>query len=252
MSHDHSHMTPEEFQKHLEEEHRMSPISEYLKEIVYGGNDGIVTTFAVVAGFNGASLGAESAQVGVISVVLFGLANLLADGSAMGLGNFLSVRSEQHLYRKHQAKEKKEIKNEPSAEYAETILILQNKGISKSDAQAFADLYEKNPDFWLEFMMDHELEMSNPLNDNPSLKAIATFGSFVIFGGIPLLPYFFQKGDLSELFMSSCIATFGALALLGLLRWSVTREKWYRAIGETILLGGISALIAYWVGSWFR
>ena len=73
--------------------------SEYFKEVIYGGIDGIVTTFAVVAGFAGASLSSDNAvQISFLIVLLFGLANLFADAASMGLGNFLSVRSEKDLY----------------------------------------------------------------------------------------------------------------------------------------------------------
>jgi VIT1/CCC1 family predicted Fe2+/Mn2+ transporter len=73
---------------------KQSLFAKHLPEIVYGGNDGIVTTFAVVSGFVGA--GAESEIVGSGTVVLlFGLANLFADATSMGLGNYLSERSRQ-------------------------------------------------------------------------------------------------------------------------------------------------------------
>ena len=84
--------------RHKADEHRITPLQDYIRQIVYGGNDGIVTTFAVVAGFAG--LAAEgTAEVGVLAVLLFGLANLFADATAMGLGEFLSARSEQDVYR---------------------------------------------------------------------------------------------------------------------------------------------------------
>lgn len=76
---------------------RVGKFQEYLKQIIYGGNDGIVTTFAIVAGFAGA--GAEgTAQIGAVAVLLFGIANLLADATAMGMGEFLSARSQQDVY----------------------------------------------------------------------------------------------------------------------------------------------------------
>jgi vacuolar iron transporter family protein len=94
-----------DLEKHRKEEHSSSPFSTYLKEIVYGGNDGIVTTFAVVAGFAGAQSDTNVATYSFLTVLLFGIANLFADGASMGLGNFLSLRSEQDLYKKEKAKE---------------------------------------------------------------------------------------------------------------------------------------------------
>jgi VIT1/CCC1 family predicted Fe2+/Mn2+ transporter len=60
----------------------------YLRDLVYGANDGIITTFAVVAGVAGAALS-------VRTVLILGMANLLADGFSMGASNFLSIRSEE-------------------------------------------------------------------------------------------------------------------------------------------------------------
>ena len=97
-----------DLEKHLKNEHKISPFAQYLKEIVYGGNDGIVTTFAVVAGFAGAN-SAGNLQIGYLAVLLFGLANLFADATSMGLGNFLSSRSEQDRFRQEEAKERREI-----------------------------------------------------------------------------------------------------------------------------------------------
>lgn len=68
----------------------------YLKEIVYGGNDGIVTTFAIVAGFSGAQRDPANA-LPVFTVLLFGLSNLFSDGVSMALGNFLSSRSAENV-----------------------------------------------------------------------------------------------------------------------------------------------------------
>ena len=104
--------------RHQDDEHKVGRVQEFLKQIVYGGNDGIVTTFAVVAGFAG--FGAqETAAVGGIAVLLFGLANLFADATAMGLGEFLSSRSEQDVYRATRAREMREIRENPDFETAE-------------------------------------------------------------------------------------------------------------------------------------
>ena len=106
--------------RHKAAEHRVGRLQEHLKQIVYGGNDGIVTTFSVVAGFAG--FGAEgAATVGGIAVLLFGLANLFADGTAMGLGEYLSSLSEADVYRGARAKELAEIRGDAAAETAEAV-----------------------------------------------------------------------------------------------------------------------------------
>lgn len=239
-------MSSIDLDEHRKQEHSVGDVAAFLKEIVYGGNDGIVTTFAVVAGFAGA--GAEgAAAVGTVAVLLFGLANLLADATAMGLGAFLSSRSERDVYMANRAKELHEIENNFELERAETIEILKDKGVSDADARAFADLYQRNPELMADFMMQYELGMSDPREDNPAMNGLATFIAFIIFGSIPLIPYFVFNPSV-EVFYASVGATAIALTLLGLLRWYVTRENLLRSVGETVLVGGTCAVIAYSVG----
>ena len=240
--------TKADLEKHLKEEHKISPFSTYLKEIVYGGNDGIVTTFAVVAGFTGANTSLGS--LGYMTVLLFGLANLFADGTSMGLGNFLSTRSEHDRFHEEKNKELKEIHESPQMEKAETQELLMQRGFSQEDAEVLVGRYANNKEYWADFMMRYELEMSEPY-ENPILTALATFLAFVAFGFIPLIPYILFKND-SQTFFYASIATALALVLLGLLRWRITRDSIVRSVGEILIVGGISATVAYLVGTFFR
>lgn len=244
------HYSAKDLRHHLREEHSLSPFSSYLREIVYGGSDGIVTTFAVVAGFAGAG-GGLNTHLPVLTVLLFGLANLFADATSMALGNFLSVRADQDVYRQNKRKERREIRQNPRMEWLETVHILKEKGYSDEDAKAIANLYRKNEGYWLDFMMSQELEMTNAEKENPLITSLVTALSFITFGLVPLIPYIFFR-ELPQLFSLSILFTFGALFLLGMLRLKVTKVHPLRSIGEIVLLGGVSAVIAYLVGSLFR
>lgn len=72
-------------------------VPRYLKAVVYGANDGIITTFAVVAGVAGAGL---SANV----IIILGISNMIADGVSMGIGDYLGERSEKKLIQLHDGK----------------------------------------------------------------------------------------------------------------------------------------------------
>jgi VIT1/CCC1 family predicted Fe2+/Mn2+ transporter len=107
-----------------------------LKKLFTGGIDGIVTTFAVVAGFSGAALSTDTTtQLTFMVVLLFGLANLFADAASMGLGNFLSVRSEKDLYNVTRAREERRIRENAEKEIGQTVDIMMEKGFSESDAK---------------------------------------------------------------------------------------------------------------------
>lgn len=239
--------------EHLEDEHAHSQFENYFKEVIYGGIDGIITTFAVVAGFSGAAFSNEiTTQLSFLVVLLFGLANLFADGVSMGLGNFLSVKSEQDLYKSARNKELQEVRTHTQMEFEETITILVAKGYSEEDAHTLATLYKKNETYWVDFMMTHELEMADPRGDNPILTGLATFSSFLVFGSIPLLP-FIVTSDASSVtvFMYSVFGTFFALILLGLLKWKVVGSRLYSSLFEVLIVGGVAASVAFLVGSFF-
>jgi VIT1/CCC1 family predicted Fe2+/Mn2+ transporter len=237
--------------RRLRADHAQGRVSENLREIVYGGNDGIVTTFAVVAGFQGAASGENPAAVGAVAVLLFGLANLLADGTAMGLGAFLSARSQRDVYHAVRRGELRAARERPAAEAAEIRDLMTERGMSEADADALARVYLRYPDLTADFMMRHEMGMADPDDENPAVTGLATFVAFLVFGLIPLLPYFMIPPT-EGAFHASVATTFAALALLGLVRWRVTVEGLARCLGETILVGGVCAAVAFGVGLAFR
>src|SRR6056297_1392379 len=104
----------------------------YIKSIVYGGLDGIITTFAVVAGVAGAQLSA-----GV--VLILGFANLFADGISMAVGDFLSTKAEQEYNTSEKNRESWEVDVYPEGEKQELVDLYTTKGYSKEDAQTMVD-----------------------------------------------------------------------------------------------------------------
>ncbi|WP_163850371.1 VIT1/CCC1 transporter family protein [Pseudooceanicola aestuarii] len=231
---------------HRREAHKLGRLQEFLRQIVYGGNDGIVTTFAIVAGFAGAA--AEGvAQIGGMAVLVFGLANLFADGVSMGLGEFLSGRAQRDLYHRRRAMELEEIARNPARERQELETILRQRGLPQSDALAAADILQRHPAMMADLMMTYEFGMHDPEEEDPAVNGLFTFCAFVTFGAVPLLPYFLGPPS-TQAFHWSIAATLGALTGLGLLRWRATGENPGRSVGETVAVGAICAVVAYGVG----
>jgi len=235
-----------DWQAHRREAHRLGRTQEYLKQIVYGGNDGIVTTFAIVAGFAGAQ--AEGvAQVGGVAVLIFGLANLFADAVSMGLGEYLSLRSQHDLYRARRQSELREIARAPEQERMELFEILRQRGLPAGEADTAATIVSRHPQLMADLMMTYEFGMSDPDEESPALNGMSTFLSFVVFGAVPLVPYFVLPAE-PRTFMFSVATTGLALASLGTLRWNATGERLPRCVGETMLVGTICAVVAFAVG----
>tara|TARA_B100000427_G_scaffold321971_1_gene323300 strand:+ start:10271 stop:11008 length:738 start_codon:yes stop_codon:yes gene_type:complete len=239
------------FDNHIKTEHSSSTLSTYLEECVYGGTDGIVTTFAVVAGFSGANLGEQTLNLSIITVLLFGLANLIADGAAMGLGNYLSIKSAKSLYKSAYQKELSETQESYDYEIEETEFLFQEQGFNEKDSKQLTKIISKNTDFWIKFMIQHECNLENMDNVSATKNGLATFLSFIIFGFIPLTPYFFTLNQANS-FSFSIGCTGLALVILGIIRAKVANENMLKSIIETSLIGGLAASLAFIVGSLFK
>lgn len=228
------------------EEHAGSG-AQYLGDLVYGGLDGIITTFAVVSGVAGANLG-----TGVI--LILGLANLLADGFSMATGAYLSTRSEQEYYEQERRREEWEVEHFPEGERAELYELYRARGYPDDDAAQLVAIQSRDKTRWVDAMMLEELQMLR--NDgNPLINAVATFGAFVVAGSVPLLIYLLGlvvpvPANLS--FPISLVLSGLALFGLGAAKVLVTGRRPLRSGLEMLLVGGLAAAVAYAVGALLR
>ena len=219
---------------------------EYLKQITYGGNDGIVTTFAIVAGFAGA-MAEGVAEIGALAVLVFGLANLFADAVSMGLGEFLSTRSSHDLYHARRRAELDEIAADPARETGALAAIFERRGLSPADAAEASAIFRRNPQMLADLTITYGYGMTDPRGHSPALNGLVTFASFVVFGAAPLLPYFLMPPEPAT-FTWSLITSASALVALGVLRWRATGQQALRALGETLAVGATCGAVAYAVG----
>lgn len=225
---------------------QLRPTQEYLRQIVFGGNDGIVTTFAIVAGFAGAT--AEGAAgIGVLAVLVFGFANLFADGAAMGLGEFLSARSRAQLYNSELAARRSRVNADETAAGEVLGSYFRRRGCSPDEASAIARAMARNPEVAAEIITGLETGMADERGQRPGRNGLMTFLSFCVFGFLPLVPYVLGAPE-ARAFALSVGTTTGAMVALGLLRGRATGESFGLAVAETVFIGGLCATIAYAVG----
>jgi VIT1/CCC1 family predicted Fe2+/Mn2+ transporter len=224
----------------------MLRFEKYLPEMVYGSMDGIVTTFAVVAGSTGADLTIDI-------VLILGISNLLADGLSMSIGSYLSKKSERDNYNKHRRIEEWEIDNMPEDERQEVVDIFKAKGFSGAELEMVVNTIISNKQVWLDTMMKDELGLALE-KKSPFRSGLSTFLSFVVAGGIPLIVYVFAysgKLELNPFFMSSAV-TLMAFILIGYIKKYVTQVSLLRSISETLMLGASAAAAAYLLGDYLE
>jgi VIT1/CCC1 family predicted Fe2+/Mn2+ transporter len=236
-------MKPEHNEEQLHSQNKVNVrFQEYLGQFVYGGIDGSVTTFAVVAGAAGAGL---SSAV----VLILGFANLFADGFAMSVGAYLSTRSEQQNYDKHAAVEGWEVENMPREEREEVREIYRQKGFEGDLLEEVVDVICANKERWVDTMMKDELNMMREKR-SALLIGASTFAAFVVVGLIPLAVYVWDYFFLypGSLFLASSVLTSLAFAVIGYLKSYVTETSRMKGVLETLLLGCVAAAVAYFVG----
>jgi len=218
----------------------------YLGEFVYGGIDGCVTTFAVVAGSVGAGL--DSAVI-----IILGFANLLADGFAMSIGAYLSTKSEQDNYNKHQQVEYWEVDNLPEVEKEEIREIYAEKGFEGELLEKVVDVITSDKDRWVHTMMKEELEMIEEQR-SPFWIGATTYISFITIGLIPLVIYVvdYISPIHQNLFLVASILTAMGFIVIGWLKTYVNQTSKIKGVLETLFLGGIAAFVAYFVGDFLE
>lgn len=214
----------------------------YLKSSIYGGLDGIITTFAVVAGVAGASLEASI-------VLILGFANLIADGLAMAFGEFLSGKAEREFHAAERAREGWEFENHPEGEKKELVELYLEKGLSEEDATSVVEIFAKKKEVIVDVMMVEELGLFED-DASPMGNALATFLSFIIFGFVPLMSYVATEwmGLTWKQFPLACGLTALTLFFLGAFKVRFTQRSWLGSGLEMTLVGGIAALAAFGIG----
>ncbi|MEL6718202.1 MAG: VIT1/CCC1 transporter family protein [Bacteroidota bacterium] len=218
----------------------------YIGEFVYGGIDGCVTTFAVVAGAVGAGL--DSAII-----IILGFANLLADGFAMSIGAYMSAKSEKDNYQKHRQRQAQKRMQSPQQHRDDLKAIYQAKGFKGNLLEEVISIITKHEKESIDTIMKEQLEMLEEQRSPIKIGAI-TYFSFILIGLIPLLIYVWDYlGDVSgNLFIWASSLTAIGFILIGMLKTYVTEKPVWRGVIGTLLLGAIAALVSYFVGDFLE
>ena len=139
------------------------------------------------------------------------------------------------------------IEREPQAAQASMRDLLSRQGVTGADAQEMTAILARNPRLMADMVLHYSLGVSDPGGGSPVGRALVTFLSFLALGSIPILPFILSEPSTTT-FGASVAATAAALVLLGLLRWRATGERFRQAMGETLAVGLICAVVAYLVG----
>ena len=209
----------------------------HLRDFIYGGIDGGVTTFAIVAGVQGAALSSEI-------VIVLGIANVLADGFSMAASNYSGTKAERDNVDRLRAIERRHIAEVPEGEREEVRQILARKGLEGEVLEGAVQAICAREKTWIDLMLVDEYGVA-PVDPDPMPAAMVTFGAFLACGMVPLIPFLL---GLPDPFLGATVATCVVFFAIGAMksRWSLV--SWWRSGLETLSIGAAAAAIAYGAG----
>jgi vacuolar iron transporter family protein len=212
---------------------------ERIREVVFGMQDGLVSTVAVAS-----SVMAATAQRPIVFVA--GMTSALAGMISMGTGSYLSSKAEKELHLAEIEAEARELEAKPEEEIAELIEIYRQEGLTLEEAERLAERVSSDRELWLKTLAEKELGLSLDTLESPTKDAFTMGVSFLLGAIVPMVPYLFM-GAMSVIAVSIGV-TVMALFVVGIIKARVTKKHPVRSGLEIMLLGGASGLLGYAIG----
>lgn len=216
-----------------------SRIGGLLREAVFGFNDGLVSTIALIAGLSGAEIAHKI-------VLLAGVTEMFAGAFSMGLGIYLGVKSENEVYKSELEREKWEIEHKPEVEREEIREIYRARGFEGELLEKVTEVITSDKRVWLEVMMHEELGFTKEAIQDPVKHGFTMGFAFVVGAFFPLVSYFFPE-TARTFFVALGISAI-ALISIGALKTYFTKRPLWKSSLETLVIGALASGASYGIG----
>lgn len=220
--------------------HQRPGIASSIREIVFGMEDGMVSTMGAVTGI---AIGSDDHFI----VVLAGIVIIAVESISMGVGSYLSSKSEREVNERMLAEEREEIKKYPLEEKEEMVGLFVKDGWSKMLARKMAEEASAKKKLMLQEMAYRELQVFPSQKEEPIKNGFFMWGSYIIGGLIPVIPYFLIPA-VEPVIPISIFITLVGLFFLGVATTRFTQRSWWKAGLEMLFIAGVAALVGYGVG----
>jgi rubrerythrin/VIT1/CCC1 family predicted Fe2+/Mn2+ transporter len=210
-----------------------------IREIVFGAQDALVSTFAVVAGL-------AAAGVAGVVVLLGGLVSAVAGVLSMSIGTFLASRAQRQLYETELERERHEIREHPGEEVAELMAALVGRGMARADAAEVARRVARHPELLLSTLAVFELGLAPQRLGTPVRDAFVMAAAFGGAALVPLVPFLFATA-MPALAIAAAL-TLGALFLVGIVKARVAGVHPVRSGLEVVALAAGSGALSFGLG----
>jgi vacuolar iron transporter family protein len=227
-------------ERHLEAERRRADLLSEVREMVFGAQDGVLSTLAVVSAVGGATGDA-------FHVLVAGLATAAAGMFAMAAGEYMSSRSQHEIFEAQIAAEAVEVSERPAEAQAEVAFLLQREGLGRDAAFRVAAEMAAEPPVLLRTMVEKELGLTAGGDQHVLRGALLMGASFGVASLIPIAPYLLLP--VRSAVLISVVLTVVLLFAMGAVKSRWTRRSWLRSGLETFSLGAIAGIAGYLLGS---
>ena len=210
-----------------------------LREVVFGAQDGLLSTVALVTGV---AVAVENQT----TVLVAGLAAALPGMLSMATGAFLGSRAEQDVQRAEIAREAQELEDNPAEELAELVVLYQREGKTYQEARHLADEIAEDKELWLRTLVEKELGISPDDTSSPMKDALTMGVAFILAAFVPIMPHFFMEGGAA--ISVSIAAALTGLFILGVGKGRLVQRSPLMQGFEILIIGAISAGIGFGLG----
>jgi predicted membrane protein (TIGR00267 family) len=214
-----------------------------VRDMIFGANDGLVSTLAFVAGVFGAITNPSI-------VLLSGIAELFAGTISMAVGSYQSSKSELEVLEKESQRKKVKKGTTAEEEREELIKFYEAEGFKKGEAEAIVDRIVKKKELPSQAGTLEELGLAPEELGSPVKAGVLCGISFGLAAMVPILPFAFPVSSWDAL-IASIIATMATLFGVGAMKTIFSRKNWVRSGLEMMVIGASAAAITYVIGTLF-
>ncbi len=216
-----------------------SPAS-WIGDAIYGVNDGLGAIFGIVSGVSGATAGDNR------TVLLAGIAGMIASALSMGSGAYLAAKSEREIYEAELHRKRAELEEDPEGALEEITLIYQIKGIPEEDARRVAAHLARDPEQFLRTLAAEQLNLTEDALSNPYVSAGSGALSTAVGAFIPIIPFLFLHG-LPAIIAAAVVSLLAHFAV-GAAKTLITVRSWWSSGLEMTAVGAVEGLVTYFIG----
>jgi VIT1/CCC1 family predicted Fe2+/Mn2+ transporter/rubrerythrin len=217
---------------------RRTYFAEYLRDLIFGLNDGLVSNLSLISGV--------SAAASVRIVILAGIAGIIAGGTSMFAGSYLSNKSQREVMAEEVHRAEELIAFAPDVERDALRRVYREKGFAEEEVELLVRRICADRDHWLDVLLTEEFGHSLDPGPPPLADGAWAGGGFAIAAAVPLLPYLVTSG--TPALVAACVLSAAALFTVGAAKTLVTRRSPLRSGAEMVVVGLLASLVTFVVG----